>query len=93
MSKRPFNESHVPENIRLRVVHLHAGNTSRSKRKGHDMVTIAQLISPTGVIINEARAYCSRKEHSPSRRVGREVAVGRVVKQYYEDLEDLMATC
>lgn len=80
-------EKVVPETIKIRVIHLHRGNSSNRKRHGHAYVTIAQAIDKeTGTIIKTRKAFCSKKDN-PSRKIGRQVAVGRVLKDIDQDVE------
>jgi hypothetical protein len=69
----------LPEGYHLRIKHLHPGNSSRSQRHGHKYMTIAKIYDgPT--LVAKAKAQCSKQDH-PSRALGREIAVGRVLKK------------
>lgn len=71
----------VPKNMYLSITHLHQGNSSRNKRKGHPYVTIAKLFERnSNELVAVGKAYCSRKDN-PSRMLGREIAVGRACKK------------
>jgi len=75
-------ESNIPESLRLNVVHLHNGNSSRNQRKGHSFVTLVKLMDrSTDTVIAEGKAYCSDGD-SPRRSIGRQVAIGRALKAY-----------
>lgn len=81
--KANFTEKEVPKNMRVIVKHLHEGNSTKDERKGHKYVTIARLFDKeTGEFISESFAYCSKRD-VPSRKVGRMVAIGRALKEYY----------
>jgi hypothetical protein len=80
----------LPDHLRLEVVHLHPGNSSRTKRRGHKYRTIARLRDiNTDDIVLQTEARCSRYD-TPSRKVGRAIAVGRL-KFAYENPEKLAA--
>lgn len=73
-------ESKVPATIKVMVQHFHQGNSTRSMRKGHDYMTRCRLLDKEKrVFISEGVAYCSRND-TPSRHIGRNVAVGRAMK-------------
>lgn len=84
---------------RLRVVHLHSGNCSRSKRNGKEMKTIATFEKPSHKIgerqehfrdwqvVARGSAACSKRDCA-NRKVGRQVAVGRAML----DLEDKLSS-
>lgn len=74
-----YVEANVPKNFDVHVTHLHSGNSTRRQRKGHEYMTIAKLVDPMGRIVSMGVAQCSRKD-SPSRKVGRSVAIGRALK-------------
>lgn len=85
MTVRPrYTESNVPKNLRVHVVHLHQGNSSKSERHGYPYATICTLVDRT---TKEALAcgytFCSKKD-TPNRKTGRMVAVGRALKAYYD---------
>ena len=81
-------ERNVPSQLRVSVVHLHSGNSSRNKRKGHKYLTIARLLDrSTDAIISEGRAYCSDGD-APRRSIGRHVAVGRALSFFHKDMVD-----
>ena len=71
----------VPSTQYLRVHHLHKGNSSNNQRHGHEFVTVAELESKNGIVIR-AKSQCSKKD-APSRKLGRDIAVGRVLKTYH----------
>lgn len=77
---KKYVESNIPEHYKVSVTHLHAGNSSRKQRKGHTYNTIARLIDKdTDRIVGFGESYCSRRE-TPSRKVGRSVAIGRAMR-------------
>lgn len=81
--QRNFTEDNIPEKFKLRVHHLHCGNSTHSDRLGHEYVTIAQLFDrETGELITEGKSFCSKRD-VPNKKVGRMVAVGRALKEYY----------
>lgn len=75
-------EKSLPTDVRLEVVHLHPGNSSRNKRRGHKYRTIARIRDlATDTITISAEARCCRAD-TPSRKKGREIAVGRLKFAY-----------
>jgi len=82
-----FVESNVPEHLRVHVVYLFEGRTSKNQLKkiggtNTKYVTICRLRDPDGQVVAEGRAACSTKD-TPNRRTGRAVAVGRALAEYY----------
>lgn len=79
-----YHESFLPEGYRVRVAHLHPGNSSSNQRKklgktNARYVTIARLFTQDGEVpIGKGIAACSSKDN-PSRHLGREIAVGRAM--------------
>ena len=71
----------VPEGTRIVVNHLHQGNSSRNARHGKDYMTIARLMDGDDDVLSIGYASCSRQD-TPSRAVGREIAVGRCIVSY-----------
>lgn len=94
-----YTTSLVPKNSRLMVFHLHNGNdpdgTKRRQfcqgKKVMPYVTVAKLMidvpTPFGMSTDEymAWAVCNKKD-TPNRRLGHEIAVGRVIKEYLESI-------
>lgn len=81
--KEHFTESAVPPHLKLVVCHLHEGNSDKHDRRGCKYATIAKLFNKEdGDLIAQGEAYCSERD-VPSRKVGRMVAVGRALKEYY----------
>lgn len=71
--------NNVPKNMHISLVHLHSGNSSRNKRKGHPYVSIAKVVdNKTGNVLAIGKAYCSRKDQ-PSRSIGRTLATYRAL--------------
>lgn len=75
-----YIERSVPKNVRVQVHHFHQGNSSRSQRHGYKYVTECTLRDSEGTIIAAAKASCSPHDN-PRRDVGRQVAIGRALKQ------------
>ena len=72
----------VPKGLTVRLHHMHRGNSSRSKRHGHEYVTRAVLFdTETGMRLTQGMAFCARGD-TPSRKLGRDIAVGRALKAY-----------
>ena len=72
----------IPEGTIIRVVHLHPGNSRKRDRKGSKYMTIAKLIGGTKekpVELARGIARCNENDE-PSRKVGRECAIGRALK-------------
>jgi hypothetical protein len=84
-----YIEANVPDCLYTNVVYLHEGIVSKNKLKkiGHTntkYVTICKLIDKiSGEVMAQGQASCSPCE-SPTRSVGRAVAVGRALAQYME---------
>lgn len=75
-----YIETNLPPDLRVKVVHLHRGNSSRSERHGHCYRTIAKIIRRSnGMVVGLGEARCSHRDR-PSRSTGRQVAVGRAMK-------------
>ncbi len=73
MSKKKFTEAHVPEDIIVQVRYL----------KHRQWQTVCRLIDrDNGAILCMASATCSNRDH-PVRKIGRAIAVGRALKEYY----------
>lgn len=74
--------------FRIQYVHLHPGNSSRKQRKGSKYMTLCKLWTkqdePSVVATGVAR--CNTQD-APSRRVGREVSLGRALKAITLGLE------
>lgn len=83
LPKEHFTEDAVPQHLKLVVCHLHDGNSDKHDRRGCKYATIAKLFNKEdGDLIAQGEAYCSERD-VPSRKVGRMVAVGRALKEYY----------
>lgn len=82
-----LTESNIPQEIMVRVVHLHEGNSTRKQRKGRKYATVCRLVGPTGDVISEGYAFCSNND-APRRDIGRQVAIGRAMKEYYTEVAD-----
>lgn len=81
--KERFIEAVVPAHLKLVVCHLHENNSDAHDRRGCKYATIAKLFGKEdGDLIAVGEAYCSDRD-VPNRRVGRMVAVGRALKEYY----------
>ena len=81
-------EYNVPENIHIQLTHLHKGNSSRKQRKGKDYLTIAKFVHDD-VVVARAMALCSEKD-APSRKRGRDIAIGRAKKHYQIALDNVL---
>lgn len=83
-----YTEDAIPANLRLVVHHLHEGKCSRNQlkklgRTNTKYVTIAKLKDKdTNFTVAKGMAACSSKDN-PQRKLGRHVAVGRALAQYY----------
>jgi hypothetical protein len=82
-----YIEANIPEHLHLHVVYLHEGRLSKNKLKAIGQtktkyVTLARLKDSDGHIVAQGKAACSSKDN-PSRRVGRAVAIGRALQEYY----------
>lgn len=74
-------EKSIPTGLRIKVNHFHNGNSSNRFRHGKEYMTNALLLNKTDEIVGEGKAYCSHKD-SPRRATGRQVAIGRALKDY-----------
>lgn len=79
MSRTIIHE--VPEGMRIKVVHLHEGNSSSRLRKGKKYRTIARLIDNEDRVVSEGEALCGPRD-VPSKQLGREIATGRCLVAY-----------
>lgn len=71
----------IDDNIFIRIKHLHPNNSSRRERKGAKYRTIAWALEKgTSNAVAWADAVCS-KHDVPSRKRGRKIAVGRLIKK------------
>lgn len=68
--------------MNIKVKHFHPGNSTEQERDGHPYVTIAVALDEYDEVIARAEACCSKKDN-PNRKRGREIAVGRLVKELY----------
>lgn len=81
-----FIEANIPQELHLKVHHLHLGKLSKTKLKriGHhntEYVTLARLYDKAGILVGEGKATCSERDN-PRRSTGRAVAVGRALAEY-----------
>src|SRR5690606_26411825 len=84
-----YNQDQLPQSLYVKVVHLHVGNSSNNQRRGHEMVTVAEIKSKfTNETIAKGKAHCSKRD-SPRRQIGRQVAVGRAIKAYWDEFNDI----
>ena len=70
----------IPNNIHVQLSHLHKGNSSRKARHGKDYVTVVKFLDDE-TIVAKATAQCNHLD-APSRKRGRDIAIGRALKQY-----------
>ena len=64
----------------LQVHHFHSGNLSKRQRRGKVFHTVARIIDrTTESVVGFGYSWCGHKD-APSRKIGREVAVGRAMK-------------
>lgn len=70
----------IPENIHVQLHHMHKGNSSRRRRHGKDYVTIVKFLDGDTVVA-QATAQCSELHDLPNRKRGRDIAMGRALKQ------------
>ena len=80
-------ENNIPQELSVRVAHLHSGNSNRRARKGSKYLTIAKLVGPTGDVVAEGYSQCCGTD-TPNRQTGRMVAVGRAYKTYLTEVAD-----
>jgi len=82
-----YVESNVPSQLKACVVHLHEGRLSKNQLKkigqtNTRYVTICKLRDKQGNVVAEGKASCSTVDN-PSRKIGRAVAIGRALAEYY----------
>lgn len=65
--------------MKVKLTHLHCGNSSRNQRHGHPYLTIAEIITEDGNSIGRGKSMCSRQD-VPNRARGRDIAIGRAIK-------------
>ena len=70
----------IPDNLFLHIQHLHVGNSTLNQRLGREYVTVAHIVDEYDKVTT-ARAVCSPRD-MPSRKMGRDIAIGRVWKKY-----------
>lgn len=71
----------VPEGMRVVVTHKHPGNSSLEERKGAKYLTSAKLMRGK-VVLSTGTSRCGKKD-VPSRKRGREIALGRCLVKYH----------
>ena len=86
--KKLNQQYQIPENIHVQLSHLHSGNSSRKARKGKDYVTVVKFLDDD-VIVAKATAQCNKKD-APSRKRGRDIAIGRALKEYNQLLNSML---
>jgi hypothetical protein len=87
---RKYVASAVPEGCRVKVFHLTPKNSSRRQRKGNQWVTIATVVNGEDQVLAKGIAQCKRGD-TPNRKIGRDIAVGKAIKAYYEPKIDTEA--
>jgi len=84
MSHIKYVESNVPKNISVRVQYLKGdmpGMPKDTKR-----ITVATLVNnQTGQQVSRAVSVC-RHSDNDNRKIGRAIAVGRAVKEYFTNV-------
>lgn len=77
-----LTENNIPDGVQLRVSYV---SRLRSDADHHLplWMTFARLIdSETNEVVASAHSNCSEKD-IPSKKIGRAIAVGRALKEYY----------
>jgi hypothetical protein len=86
MSKFKYVESNIPHTTHLRVRHIKQpvfnANHDNLWRFHYTGTTVAELFDESGQRIASAVAKCGPNDQ-PNRKIGRAIAVGRALKNYY----------
>ena len=79
-----YVEANIPEGFRLKVRYYTRLRNHRGKYPPCDAkwFTIAKLYDKNDLLCGHGQSSCSERD-TPNRKVGRAIAVGRAVKQYY----------
>lgn len=81
MNRLKLIETNAPDCVDVKVRHFHPGNSSRSARKGHAYMTVCSLFDhETHDLLGHGESHCNSND-VPSRSRGREVAVGRAMRE------------
>lgn len=90
MSHESHNVEDLPETVRLKWKHFHGGNSTQADREGISgvrktpYVTVAWIESrDTRKVLARSIVTCSKKD-SPRRKIGREAAIVRVLREFFE---------
>jgi len=90
MRKFKYTESQVPPSLTVHVYHerepwLHFDKEGGSRPCSiYNGCTVARLIDvQTGDVKSEGVAYCNLNRDNPNRKIGRAIAVGRALKNYF----------
>ena len=87
-----FVESNIPPSLHLRVVHkreIYYNEELRQDEWHYAGVTHARLVDwQTGEVVAEGSAYVNPYRDHPSKKIGRSIAVGRALKNYFAPLEE-----
>ena len=84
-----YIEQNVPSDLVLQVQYFHDGNSTKGMRRktfrqSTDYATVAMLIDPQSRRVVARGSACCSKKDQPNRQVGRQVAVGRALRNYNE---------
>jgi len=73
----------LPGGLKIVNQYLHAGNSSRKKRRGSKYVTLSKIIDRKGNVIAEGRSTC-RKGDELSKFIGKNFADHRALLALFE---------
>lgn len=89
-----YTENNIPDDLKVHIRHLHKGNSTDEERTRtydysdsevifmvHPYITQARLLKKDEVV-SRAEAACGQFD-SPNRKIGRQIAIGRALKQYH----------
>jgi hypothetical protein len=83
MSQNIIKKEELPEGYRIKIKHLHEGNVGKKLLMGARYATVAEVEDDKRNVIATATAICGKRDN-PSRKLGRQIAVGRALKKYTE---------
>ena len=63
--------------MKIRVQHLHDGNSTRKQRHNSKYITVASVVDDHGNVYDTAVARCNKSD-TPSRKTGRMLALSRL---------------
>jgi len=87
--KTKYTEDMLPQGHRVRVKHFHNGNSSEEFRDHKPYVTLASVLDTNQVPVGFGVSACSKRD-TPNRKLGRQIAIGRAVKDFMKSYQNLV---